>query len=108
MDDSRIMEAAEQRAREFLDGGQIESYKVELMAEDILNLVDELRVHRSEQQRVQGLILDYFAREDGRRDRGEYRDATAADAAPPQVAGAAGVARLADAGPTHRPVGAAT
>jgi hypothetical protein len=56
-EDSGLMRDAEARARQFLDEGQIESIKVERMAEDIVSLVGELRRHR----RTRAAILHALA-----------------------------------------------
>lgn len=42
----RYIEAAEQRAREWIEDGSIQTDKIELLAQDILNLASEVRALR--------------------------------------------------------------
>lgn len=42
----RYIEAAEHRARQWVDDGQIETAKIELLAQDVLNLASEVRALR--------------------------------------------------------------
>lgn len=56
--DTGWMRAAETRARQFLDKGQIETDKVVLLAEDVLALVGELRKAGSTRRAILVALAD--------------------------------------------------
>jgi hypothetical protein len=54
---NRFIDAAEERARQWIESGQIQTDKIELLAQDILNLASEVRAHR----RTRSAILTALA-----------------------------------------------
>lgn len=57
--DRSYIDAAEERARQWIEDEQIETAKIDLLAQDILNLVSEARAHR----RVRAAVLRALATE---------------------------------------------